>query len=189
MVIFEHKTIILDASCVISLYASEYMADILNAIPPNITVAVYVAKKEALFIRGEPDSQGLRPKIPIDLQPLVQKRLLTLVEEDSEAESIIHTNLSAQIRGQGEVITATIAIHRGWGIVVDDKRARNLFHSVAPHIQLLHTLDLVRFWTEQKGLDSVNIEMILRRIRFRASFFPNPIDPNYEWWQRYFVSS
>lgn len=186
MVIFDHKTFILDASCVIGLYASEYMPDILRAIPPDITVAVYVANTEALYVRGAPEKQGNRPKISIDLQPLLRQKLLTLVVENSEAEATIHTNLAAQIRGRGEVTTAAIAIYRGWGMVVDDKRARNLFHAVAPHIQLLHTLDLVRHWTKQARLNSSQIETALERIRFQASFYPNESDRNYEWWHRYF---
>lgn len=184
--IFNHKTLILDASCVISLYASECMADILRSIPPDITVAAYVANQEALYVRGELDKEGKRPLVSIDLQPLLEQKLLVLVDEDSEAEATIHTNLAAQIRGRGEVTTAAIAIHRGWGIVVDDKRARSLFHTEAPHIQLLHTLDLVHYWTDKVRLNNWQIETVLKRMRFRASFYPNAFDPNYEWWQEYF---
>jgi predicted nucleic acid-binding protein len=187
MVIFKDKTIILDASCVISLYASEHMGNILQAIPPDVTVAVYVANKEALYFRGEPDELGERAKIAIDLSTLVRQKLLTLVKEDSEVEANIHLNLATQIRGQGEVTTAAIAIHRGWGIVVDDKRARNLFQTTAPNIQLFYTLDLIRYWTEQVELDRLKIKTLLLRIRHRASFYPKETDPNYGWWQSYFL--
>lgn len=101
--------------------------------------------------------------MPIDLQPFIKQGLLTLVEEETEAEAEIHINLATQIRGRREVITAAIAIHRSWSMVVDDKRARNLFNAFAPHIQILHTLDLVRYWVEKENLRSAEITTILQK--------------------------
>lgn len=180
---FQHDTLILDASCVISLYATQRMGEILAALPPQVTVATYVAQREALYIRGEaPEEDAPRPKIPIQLDALVQQGLLRFVRPEGEKEAALIAGLASQIRGQGEVVTGAIGICRQWGLVVDDRRARNLLGGIAPRIQLLHTLDLVRYWAIQTQLPQVETTAVLTAIRTGAAFMPHPQDPNWAWW-------
>jgi hypothetical protein len=76
---FLHNGIILDACCVINLYASGQIRSILTAIPKSVAVAAYVRKREALYIYSR--SLGAKdmssPKEKIDLQPLIDDNLLT----------------------------------------------------------------------------------------------------------------
>lgn len=74
--LFLNDTLILDASCLIALYASQKMSEVLQSIPRKITVAAYVFDKEALFVRTIPDENGIRGKVKIDLQPFVDAGLL-----------------------------------------------------------------------------------------------------------------
>ncbi|MDA0246110.1 MAG: hypothetical protein OT477_22085 [Chloroflexi bacterium] len=155
--------------------------------PAHITVATYVAQKEALYIRGEPDGEGKRPKIPIDLTPFVQNGLLRLVEPVGEVEADWQVYLSSQrpIPGRGEVITGAIAISRQWGIVMDDKRARRVIAPSASGLQLLVTLDLVRHWVEVARPSTAEITHLLKRIQRLASFTPAHDDPHHEWWVQF----
>ncbi len=183
MIMFQHDTLILDASCVISLYATQRMGEILAALPPQVTVATYVAEREALYIRGAaPEPDAPRPKLPIQLAPFIQQGLLRLVQPEGEKEAALITYLASQIRGQGEVVTGAIGICRQWGLVVDDRRARNLLGDTAPQIQLLHTLDLVRYWVGQVQLPQGETTAVLTAIRTGAAFMPHPQDPNWAWW-------
>jgi hypothetical protein len=107
--LFAHNTLILDANCVINLYASGQMGAILAAIPHSVTVATYVAEKEVLWIRGAADVDGRPSKEPILLQPFIDQGLLQLVTIDSDAEAEIFVTFASMIRGQGEAITGAIA--------------------------------------------------------------------------------
>ncbi|HMN28708.1 MAG TPA: hypothetical protein PKE45_11215 [Caldilineaceae bacterium] len=181
--LFAHDTLILDADCVISLYASGQMGEILAAIPRSITVTTYVAEREALWIWGEPDPAGVRPKHQIELQPFIDQGLLHLVQIDSEEEAEVFATFAAMIRGQGEAITGALAYCRNWAIVVDDRRARRLFTDHAPHLQLLYTLDLVKHWTDSTAAPSNLTTQALRNIRHRATYRPAADHPLFGWWR------
>jgi hypothetical protein len=183
--LYDHTTLILDADCVISLYASGQMGAVLAAIPRSITVATYVAEREALWIWGEPDSAGVRPQEPIQLQPFIDQGLLHLVKIDSDEEAEVFATFAAKIRGQGEAITGAIAYCRQWAIVVDDKKARRLFTQYAPHLQLLYALDLVKHWADATNVPPDMITETLYNIRRRATYFPAADHPLISWWQTF----
>ena len=184
MITFQHDVLILDASTVICLYASGKMADILRDVPPQITVAGYVAQHETQYISSPADASGQKQKIPIDLSPIIREGLINIVDPQGEQEAKIQLSLAARIRGMGEVVTGAIAISRNWGIVVDDRKARRLFYEMAPQIQLLYTLDLVKNWIDIHQPDHEEILEALNRIREGAAFVPGKQDPNHAWWEK-----
>lgn len=186
LVTFQQGTIILDASCVISLYATQRMSEILAALPPQATVATYVAQREALCIRGQaPEADAPRPKLPIQLDPLIGQGLLQLVDIEGEREAKLAAYLASQIRGQGEVVTGAIGIGRQWGVVTDDRRARHLLHATDQAIQLLYTSELIRHWVETMLIGQEETAVALQYIRTAASFVPHKNDPHHAWWQAY----
>lgn len=182
---FSHDTLIIDASCLINLYASNQLANILQSIPKNVAVAAYVADRETLFVYGELNEKGERTKEQIALQPLINIGLLHIVDLDSEDEVETLATFSALIADRGEAITGAIALHRNWAIIVDDKKARRLFQQNASHLQLIYTLELVKHWVE---LDSPTIDVItatLQNIRRRATYTPRRQEPLYDWWHQH----
>ena len=76
---FAHDCIILDASCIISLYASGQMEGILQSIQKSVAVAAFVFNREALWIYGGPDEDVKQTKEKIELQPFVDAGLLKVV--------------------------------------------------------------------------------------------------------------
>ena len=89
-----HKCIILDACCVINLYASRHFGNILEAIPISVAVTTYVREKEALKVYGDLKGHTLqRQEEQIDLQPFIDRRLMLLTSPDSEAEKCDYCRL------------------------------------------------------------------------------------------------
>jgi hypothetical protein len=84
---FAHDTLILDANCVIGLYASQQMAEILAAIPRTVTVAAYVAEKETQWVYRGLDDVGQPVRIPIALQPIINTGLFQIVNIETEDEA------------------------------------------------------------------------------------------------------
>ena len=178
---FAHDTVILDASCIISLYASGVMEEILQAISKQVAVAAYVEREEALWVyTGEGEQREA-----IVLQSFVEAGLLTIVEIESEEESETVATLAAQRLDQGEAITGAIAIHREWTLVTDDRRARTVVGGVARRLQLLTTLELVKHWTEIDSVSPDVIAAVLHDIRRLAAYIPHRQHSHYEWWYKH----
>ncbi|RIK41792.1 MAG: hypothetical protein DCC55_10825 [Chloroflexi bacterium] len=183
--LFAHNTLILDANCVIGLYASRYMAEILDAIPPTVTIAAYVADNETDWIYGPLDESGQQIREPIDLQPVLDAGLLHIVTVESEDEAEALVTFSAMIRDQGEAVTGAIALCRNWAIALDDKKARRLFTEYAGHLQLFYTLELVKHWVDTVSPSSSTITDMLRNIRSGARYTPHRHHPLYSWWHNF----
>ena len=180
---FHHDCIILDASCIISLYASRQMGEILKAIPKSVTIATFVFEKEALWIYGGSDEDVQADKEAIDLQPFVDAGLLRLVKIAS-AETNDYVNLAAKL-DPGEAITGAIAMNRNWAIATDDNKARSLFQREVPHLQLVYTLGLVKYWVDSTNPSFETVTSALKNIRTRAIYKPGQNHPLYSWWRKY----
>jgi hypothetical protein len=182
--VFNHPCIILDASCIINLYASKCMENILRSIPRSVTIAAFVLDHEALLIYGGPAEDVRQEKEKIDLQPLIEAGLLKIVTINSEAEAALHINFAAEI-DDGESVTGAIAIHRNWAIGIDDRRARSLFSREVNQLQLIYTLELVKHWADTTEPPFEIISTALENIYKRAVYQPGQNHPLYPWWLKY----
>ena len=180
-----NHTLILDASCLITLYASQQMAEILRSISQAVTVTAYVFKEEALFVRTEPDETGARGRERIDLQPFVDAGLLHIVDIESDDEAEEYATLVTQKIGKGEAITGAIAIKRLFATVIDDKKARQVLVKRASQLHLIYTIELVKHWAELNSMTDSEITTTLRCIRRGAAYTPSKEHSLYEWWHRY----
>jgi hypothetical protein len=175
----------LDACCVINLYASRHFGNILEAIPISVAVATYVREKEALKVYGDFIDHTLqRQEEQIDLQPFIDRRLLLLTSPDSEAENVTLVDFAASV-DDGEAITGAIAMHRNWAIGSDDRRASSFFAKVTPHLQVLSTLELIKYWVDTNDLPTDVVRTALQNVRARAKYQPHFKHPLYLWWRAY----
>jgi hypothetical protein len=186
-VVFFHDYIILDACCIINLYASRQFGNILESIPTSVAVATYVREEEARKIYGGPDEDVTQREEPIDLQPSIDSGLLVLVSPDSEAENVTYVNFAASL-DDGEAITGAIAVHRDWAIGSDDRRAIAFFAKVAPQLQRISTLELMKHWVDTTEQPPNAVRAALRNVRARAKYEPHTKHPLYAWWRTYMES-
>lgn len=179
-----HNCIVLDASCVISLYASGQMTSILESISETVVVSQFVFEKEALRIYGGPEGDERSARESIRLQPLVDAGLLRVETIQLEAEMATFVNFAVEV-DDGEAITGALALHRHWAIGVDDKKARALFSREAAGQQLFYTLELVKHWVEATTPSPAVISSVLRNIQRRATYIPAKTHPLYSWWEQH----
>ena len=178
---FSHDCIILDACCIINLFASQQMKAILQTIPKSLSVATYVKDYEALKIYADNSQKAFES---IDLQPFIDAKLLRLVDIESEVEASTYINLAEKL-DDGEAITGAIALNRNWAIATDDLACEKLFRSRAPNIALISTLDLVKYWAETNKAGQNTIIETLLNIRTRGRYEPYRNHPLHDWWQKY----
>lgn len=176
-----HDCVIVDASCVISLYASSRMEDILVAVSQSVAVATHVRDVEALRIGGRIASGVREPDERIDLQPFIDAGLLIVVQPESESENIAYVNFAASV-ADGEAVTGAIAVHRHWAIGIDDLDARKLFAREAPQLQLISTPEFVKHWVDNAQPSPDVVRAALQDVRVRGRYVPGVRHPLHGWW-------
>ncbi|HLF88299.1 MAG TPA: hypothetical protein VI451_05095 [Anaerolineales bacterium] len=179
-----HPYIVLDACCVINLFASGKMAEILVSIPKSFAVAVYAVNEETLNYYDGPIENVRQIIKKIDLRPLIDSNIIVPVEIESEEEQSAYVYFATQL-DDGEAISGAISMCRNWAIATDDKKAIRVFKQEMPHITLVSTLDLVKNWVEVTHQEREMIQIVLENIRYKANYDPRN-HPLYEWWKSYF---
>jgi hypothetical protein len=178
-----HDCIMLDACCVLNLYASGYMDAILQALSTSVAVAAYIKEKEALRILCEPDGTSVRKYEQIDLQPFIDQGLLVIVSPDNEAEDTTYVNFAVDL-DDGEAVTGAIAFHRHWSVASDDRKAIAFFGRNVPHVQIVTTPEILQFWVSTANPHPDIVSHALRNISIRARYEPDKGHTLYDWWQK-----
>ena len=160
------------------------MRAILETIPKSLSVAAYVKNHEVLRIYSGPIDNVQDSFELIDLQPFIDDNLLLLVNIDTEVEANTYVNLAEKL-DDGEAVTGAIALNRNWAIATDDAASLKLFQSSTPHIALVSTLDLVKYWVDTDEPSENIIREALLNIRIRGRYEPHRNHPLSEWWQKF----
>ncbi len=174
------RGIIIDACSIINFYASEFFDSILSSFETQCCIVTQVSE-ESLFIRTPPDSQSKFDYKPIALQDYVQLGKLKLVKLETETEKKVFIKL-AQRLDDGEAATIALAIKREMKVVTDDKKAIQIFYEEASNIEILTTLDVMKFWYENSSVNDEDIKLALSNIRVYANYLPSRNHHLFQWW-------
>lgn len=177
-----HDAIILDACCVINLYASRQMAGIVACIAETVAVAVYVLRVEALAVY-QTSAAFPEEREAIDLRPLIDDGLLLTADLASAAEKAAMVHFISQRLDDGEAATAAIAVNRNWAVATDDRAARRRLTHDHGDIQLISTPQLLRHWVERAQPTADVVRRALRDVESRANYLVGQRHPLYAWWQ------
>lgn len=175
-----HSHVLLDACCVLNFCASGNLLAILEAIPAQVAVTQVVQERELLTLQRleEEENEGAT-----QFEAAIAGGLLIVVDFKSEEEAESFVNYAAILRDDGESATCAIAVHRGWAIATDDKPAIAFIQQEAPHLQVLSTLEIIKHWSEEAGLDLPALRDVLNAIRVKGRYLPHKSHPLRSWWE------
>ncbi|MBL9164646.1 MAG: hypothetical protein JNL18_18100 [Planctomycetaceae bacterium] len=168
---------IIDACCLINLYASGSAAEILAA-----SGGVYYVSDE---VRGEalttrrPDPLD-PPKLqtqPIDLTAGLQAGWLNACSLEGSEEFDAYLEFAQQL-DDGEASCLAIAKARQWKVATDDRKAIRICSEHG--IQVITTPELVKRWAEKSK--PTDIRAVIANIERFASFRPGRTHPLHPWW-------
>jgi len=180
---FEQEGIILDACCIINLYAGSVMQEVLESIPVSFFVDRYVRQKEALKIKAETENEF----IDIDLTPFIQDKILQEVSLSGEDEVNAFVNLAVSL-DDGEARCGAIAAHRNFVVATDEKVGIRIFSGLEPPVSTISTLEILYHWSDEKNIKPEEISKVLKNIEKKASYRPGSKHPYFAWWkEHYFV--
>ena len=169
--------LLLDASCLLNLCATDRLLEIAAALPWQLAVVDYVMEQEVLYVRIIGAQEGT---VPVDLSPLIDEGLLLVMRLETPSEEASFVELAA-VLDDGEAVTGTIALNRGHLVAIDDRKARRVLGEKAPGMRLVSTLELMRQWSASVPVQEVS--HALRAMQHRASYVPGQWDPLHAWWR------
>ena len=175
------ECLVLDASCLLNLYATGRLREITLAVGGQIEVADYVLEREAIYT-WQTDSTGTHEEaVPVDLTPLVEEGIIRVVRLEHSGEQETFVALAALV-DDGEAATAALALHRGCAVATDDRKARRVFGEFMPDVPLVSTLELMKLWADESQIPRDELRAAMDAMRDSASYAPGSRDPLFDWW-------
>jgi hypothetical protein len=173
-------TLLHDACCLLNLYASRRMEDMLSALPFRSGVAT-AAAAESLYVERGGDGDDSHEREAVDLRPLLASGVLHLVSIETPEEASAYVTFAASL-DDGEAMTCALAAVRGLSVASDDRRVRNVLGRMAPDVPVLTTSELVKTWVDAAAASADELGRVLIDIQQRSRFTPGPRDPLFAWW-------
>ena len=173
------EILLLDASCLLNLYATGRLRDIALAVGWRLRVVRYVVDAEALYVRQANAVGEVQDVNPVDLTPLICEGLIETFDLAGPAEQAYFVLLASMI-DDGEAITGSVAINRSLAIGIDDRKARRVLSEQSPEIVLVSTLDILQEWSTT--VPETELRDALLTMSSAANYVPGRRDPLYDWW-------
>lgn len=173
--------LLLDASCLLNLYATGRMRDIAVSIGYQFEVVDYVLEYETLYVRQPSPSGTEEERVPVVLDLLVDEGLLRVVELKGQDALASFVQLASLV-DDGEAATGALALHRNCSIAIDDRKARRVFGELMAEVALVSTLEIMELWAETTSVPTSELQDAFRAMHSRASYLPGRRDPLYRWW-------
>lgn len=171
------RDVVLDACCLINLYASGELRVVVGDLGGCWYVPDTVAS-EALFLRETDGGQDGR--IQAELAPLTEEGVLRVTTVRGVDEEASYVNLAAQL-DDGEAMALAIAHRRGFALAKDDGAALRVAKSLG--VAVVTTPQLLRQWSEQTTPDESRLSRALVRIERLACYRPGRRSPEFAWWE------
>lgn len=175
------ELVLLDASCLLNLYATGRLRDIAAAQPYSLGAADYVVRQEALYTLRPAPGERTYERVPMNMDPLVDEGVVQVLHLEGQEEAGTFVDLAALV-DDGEAITAALAFHRGFALAIEDRKARRLFAKYTPTVPLVSTLQLLRQWEQAPSVEPSELREASLAMRHGSSSVASEQDSLYEWW-------
>jgi hypothetical protein len=176
--------ILLDACCLINLFASGGIEAVLQALPYRFATSRLVAEEEVLAIGSVAGTAGRMQREVVSPRALARRDLLTILPITSEREQAAFVRFALDL-DDGEASVCALATVHGGGVATDDRKALRILEQVAPEIPVLQTPELVYEWASRSRAPTEEIRAVLGSIRTRGRFHPRREAPHADWWNGY----
>lgn len=182
----EGGLLLLDACCLINLFASGRIEAILGLLPHRFATSELVAEREALSIRGAPQPAGEPERITLAPRDLERSGWLAVLPVASEREQSEFVRFAAEL-DDGEASVCALAVVHGGGVATDDRKALRIIGRVGSEVPSLWTVQtpgLLYQWARRSRASAAEVREVLRAVVDRGRFSPRPEAPRYAWWVR-----
>lgn len=196
------QDVVLDACCVINLYAAREIlsgeAAPSKSPPRRVLIrpgSSRKTKKPAFDfklhlpakVKGEaqyvlqPDEEDKTKlvKAKIDLASLIQAGLLHECDLEAEEETDLFVQMAVKL-DDGEAASFAIAKSRGWLLATDERPTERLAKQHG--VSIITTPELVQHWADKTKAGEDDVARVLWNIQTYAHYFPRKTLPLHSWW-------
>lgn len=182
----EGGLLLLDACCLINLFASGRIEDVLGLLPYRFATSELVADREALSIRGAAQAGATPERVALAPRDLERSGHLDVLPVASEEELTEFVRFAAEL-DDGEASVCALAVVHGGGVATDDRKALRILGRVGSEVPALWTVqtpELLYQWARRSRASAAEVREALRAVVDRGRFSPRAEAPRYAWWVR-----
>jgi predicted nucleic acid-binding protein len=195
------QDVVLDACCVINLYAAGKIlpGEAAPSKPPRrkivrpgsspqakklafdfkLHLPVKVKREAKYVLQPDEDDQTKLVKSEIDLDPLIKAGLLHECDLEGEAETDVFVQMAVKL-DDGEAACFAIAKNRGWLLATDERPTERLAKQHG--VSIITTPELVKHWADKTKATEHEVAQLLWNIQTFAHYCPRKTLPLYAWW-------
>jgi len=170
---------IVDACCLINLYAAGEIASFLSALKDRFYVPSIVIGESLYVIKPDKDDPAKMVTEKIDLTAPIQAGAIRTCDPKSDEENALFVQFASEV-DDGEAVCLAIAKSRGWSVATDDRKAQRLAGESG--IPVVTTPELVKAWADASEATDEEVSAVVQRVRDCARFIPRRGSILYEWW-------
>ena len=138
---------------------------------------------EAEFTR-EFGLDGTPQMVQLDMNALTQLGLWLPARPETEQEIEDYVNFATEV-DDGEAQALTIAKHRGFVLLTDDRKAIKVAQRPDVAVRTTSTPNILQSWGQLDPGNEARLHEVVGRITVLARFSPHKDSPDYAWWRRY----
>ena len=176
---------LLDACCMINLFATERIEEILRLLPYRFAVSRFVVDHEVLSIRSGAGSAEHPERETVSPRELESSGCLTIMAVTGQEEKTEYVRFAVDL-DDGEASACALAVVHGGGVATDDRKALRILASSAVRVPTLQTPELLYEWARRSQTPPQEVGQALLAIRDRARFYPRGAAPHFSWWDDFF---
>lgn len=180
----EGSLVFLDACCLINLFATGRVEEILEVLPYRFATSELVADEEVLAIRGATAPEGGLEREIVTPRRLSTPDLIAILPIASEREQAELVRFAADL-DDGEASVCALAVVHGGAVATDDRKALRMLDQKERAVPVLQTPELLQEWAGS-GVADVAVREALTGVRVRGRFYPRGDAPAFAWWESFF---
>jgi predicted nucleic acid-binding protein len=173
--------VIMDACCLINLYAAGNLAYLLTSVGGEIHVSSHIFTEAFYILQRDEENGAQLARQRIDIQPAINAGLLHICDVEDGEEQDLFVELATTL-DDGEAACLAIAKARGWMLATDDRKAIRLAGNLG--VGTITTPELIKRWADATEASDAEIGANLWKIRTFANFIPRRGSVFHEWWSK-----
>lgn len=195
------QDVVLDACCVINLYAAGKIlsGEAAPSKPPRrkiirsgswpqakklafdfrLHLPAKVKGKAQYVLQPDQEDENKLVKTEIDLDPSIKAGLLHECDLEGEHETDLFVQMAVKL-DDGEAACFAIAKSRGWLLATDERPTERLAKQHG--VSIITTPEVVKHWAEKTKVNEEVVAQVLWNIQTYAHYFPRKTLPLHSWW-------
>ncbi len=182
--------VVLDACCVINLYATDRIEEILTHLPYSFAIPALVADEEILQIREPEDADGASERKTISPRRLQESELVEILEISTRTEQADFARFALDL-DDGEAAACALAVAYEGSVATDDRKAlrvleKAVLQKTGLRVPTIQTPELLFEWAQLADTPPAKIRDVLHAVKVRGRFYPRRKSPHFLWWDGFF---